>query len=146
MTSSCQKGWRNNWRSSWEWIVWYVLVPNQSEVWGCWKLFFPWTRWPPFHRCIFLIENFVFWLKLHWSLFLGVQLTMTQHWFRQWPAAGQATSHYLNQCWPYSLKHICGNGARWVKAGSSGNCLLIHFFAYWLKTSLSIFGSHGRNQ
>ena len=28
------------------------------------------------------MKNFVFWLKFHWSLFLRVQLTITQHWFR----------------------------------------------------------------
>ena len=35
-----------------------------------------------FFRCIFVNENFVFWLKCHWRLFLRVQLTITQHWFR----------------------------------------------------------------
>ena len=38
-------------------------------------------------------------LRFHWSLFLRVQLTTIQHWFRQWLGAGQATSHYLNQWW-----------------------------------------------
>ena len=38
-------------------------------------------------------------LKFHWSLFLRVQLTLFQHWFRLWLGAGQATSHYLNQWW-----------------------------------------------
>ena len=28
------------------------------------------------------MKNFVFWLKFDWSLFLRVQLTITQHWFR----------------------------------------------------------------
>ena len=28
------------------------------------------------------MKNFVFLSKFHWSLFLGVQLTITQHWFR----------------------------------------------------------------
>ena len=36
-------------------------------------------------------------LRFHWSLFLRVQLTIIQHWFRWWLGAGQATSHYLNQ-------------------------------------------------
>ena len=27
-------------------------------------------------------KNFVYWLKCHWSLFLRVQLTITQYWFR----------------------------------------------------------------
>ena len=38
-------------------------------------------------------------LRFHWSLFLRVQLTIIQHWFRKWLGAGQATSHYLNQWW-----------------------------------------------
>ena len=38
-------------------------------------------------------------LRFHWSLFLRVQLTIIQHWFRYWLGAGQATSHYLNQWW-----------------------------------------------
>ena len=33
------------------------------------------------------MTSFVYWSKLHWSLFLRVQLTMTQHWFRWWPGA-----------------------------------------------------------
>ena len=28
------------------------------------------------------MKSFVFWLKFQWSLFLRVQLTITQHWFR----------------------------------------------------------------
>ena len=37
--------------------------------------------------------------RFHWSLFLRVQLTIFQHWFRQWLGAGQATSLYLNPWW-----------------------------------------------
>ena len=39
----------------------------------------------------------------NWNLF---QLTIIQHWFRQWLGAKEAKSHYLNQCWPSSLMHI----------------------------------------
>ena len=50
----------------------------------------PWTNGRHFTdaicRCIFLNENFIFWLKF--SL--------------------KATRHYQNQCWPDSLMHICG--------------------------------------
>ena len=28
------------------------------------------------------MKRFVFWLEFHWSFFLGVQLTIGQHWFR----------------------------------------------------------------
>ena len=38
-------------------------------------------------------------LRFHWSLFLCVQLTIFQHWFRCWLGTDQATSHYLNQWW-----------------------------------------------
>ena len=30
----------------------------------------------------------------------------------------QATSHYLNQCWPSALTHICGTRGRWVNIES----------------------------
>ena len=62
------------------------------------------TKWPPFCRQSFQM-NFLEWkyyefgLKLHWSLFLGFQLTIFQHWFRWWLGADQATSHDLNQWW-----------------------------------------------
>ena len=45
------------------------------------------------------MEIFEFRLKIHWSLFLRVQLTIFQHWFRWWLGASQAASHYLNQWW-----------------------------------------------
>ena len=45
------------------------------------------------------MKNFDFQLKFHWSLFLRVQLTIFQHWFRWWLGAVQATSHYLKQWW-----------------------------------------------
>ena len=35
-----------------------------------------------FSDAFFWMKSFVFWLKFHWSLFLIVQLTITQHWFR----------------------------------------------------------------
>ena len=60
-----------------------------------------------------------FLLQFHWSLFLKVQLMMTQHWFRFWLGAEKATSHYLNQCWPDSLTHLCGTRGRGV------NCLSV---------------------
>ena len=45
------------------------------------------------------IKIYEFRLKFLWSLFLGAQLTIYQHWFRKWLGADQATSHYLNQWW-----------------------------------------------
>ena len=36
-------------------------------------------------------------LRFHWTLFLGFESTIFQHWFRWWLGAYQATSHYMNQ-------------------------------------------------
>ena len=40
-----------------------------------------------------------FWLRFHWSLLLRFQLTIFQHWFREWLRTDQVISHYLNQWW-----------------------------------------------
>ena len=45
------------------------------------------------------IGMFEFWLKCHWSLSLGVQLTIFKYCFRWWLGADQATTDYLNQWW-----------------------------------------------
>ena len=45
------------------------------------------------------MKMFEYRLKFHWNLFIRVQLTIFQHWFRQWLGTVQATSHYLNQWW-----------------------------------------------
>ena len=50
-----------------------------------------------------------------WNLFPRVQLTISQHWFRLWLGAKQATSHYLNWRWPSPSMHICCTRRRWVK-------------------------------
>ena len=52
------------------------------------------------------LKTFIFWLNFQWRLFLRAQ--MTQHWIRYWFGAEYATSHYLNQCWPHFLTHMCG--------------------------------------
>ena len=67
-----------------------------------------------FSNAISWMKIFEFRLKFHWSLFLKVQLTIFQHWFRQWLGAEQATSHYLNQWWPSSTTHICVTQPQWV--------------------------------
>ena len=56
------------------------------------------------------MKSFVFWFKFRRSLFLRVQLTISQHWFRKWLGAD------LDQCLPTSPTHICGTRVRWVKA------------------------------
>ena len=71
-------------------------------------------------RCIFLNWKFCVLIKI--SLYFvprnvsRVQLTITQHWLRWWLGVEEATSHYLNQCWPSSLKHISGTRGRWLNA------------------------------
>ena len=56
-----------------------------------------------FSNAFYWMKMFVFWLKFHWSLFLRVQLTIYQHWFRWWLGTDQSTSHYLNQWWLDSI-------------------------------------------
>ena len=62
------------------------------------------------------MKMYEFRLKFHWSLFLRVQLTIFQYWFRWWLGAEQATSHYLNQWWPSSTTHVCVTRPRWVNS------------------------------
>ena len=45
------------------------------------------------------MKMYEFRLRFHWSLFSGIELTISQHWFRWWLGAVQATSHFLNQWW-----------------------------------------------
>ena len=59
------------------------------------------------------MKMFEFWFKFHWSLFPRVQFTVSQHWFRLWLGAVQATSHYLNQWW-LVYRHICVTRPYWV--------------------------------
>ena len=74
------------------------------------------------HRASHLISNafsrikgFEFWFEFQWSLFPRVQLTICQHWTRKWLGVDQTISHYMNQCWPSSVTHVCGTRGRWVK-------------------------------
>ena len=45
--------------------------------------------------------------KFHWNLFPWIRSATNQHWFRWWPGAEQAVSHYLNQWWTSLLMYIC---------------------------------------
>ena len=49
----------------------------------------PWTKWPPFWQTTFFIASswmkmFEFRFKFYRNRFQGVQLTISQHWFRYW--------------------------------------------------------------
>ena len=65
-------------------------------------------------RCIFVNEKFCILIKFHLNLFLMIQLTITQHWFKimAWRRIGDKPSSepMLND----SLTHICGTRGRWV--------------------------------
>ena len=50
-------------------------------------------------KCISWMKMFEFWLKIYWSLFLGVQTILLQHWFRLWLGAVIAKNHYLKKWW-----------------------------------------------
>ena len=63
----------------------------------------------------FLNEDVWISIKFPWNLFLRVQLTIFQHWFRWWLGGDQSTSHYLNQWWPRLPTHICITWPQWVK-------------------------------
>ena len=76
-------------------------------------------------------------LKIHWTLFLRVQLTIFQHWFRQWLGAGQATSHYLNQWWLVHWRIYASLGLDELSNDkdlyiwqSLAMCMFYHYFAY----------------
>ena len=63
----------------------------------------------------FINEKCVSSIQFHWSSYLRVHLTACQHWFRLWLGVEEATSHYLNQCWPSLPTQICGTRRRWDK-------------------------------
>ena len=62
--------------------------------------------------CQVWIQNSIYDMKIandifkciffHWSLFLRVQLIISQCGFRKWLGVEQTRSHYLKQCWPSS--------------------------------------------
>ena len=86
-----------------------LLPLYRSNFLSIWRLGLPLTHWgrdkmdvisqTTFSSAFSWMKIFEFRLKFHWSLFLRVQLTIFQHWFRKRLGAVQATSHYLNQWW-----------------------------------------------
>ena len=52
-----------------------------------------------FLNAFYRTKIYEFRLRCHWMLFIRDQLTLFQHWFRQWLGAGLVTSHCLNQWW-----------------------------------------------
>ena len=80
-------------------------------------------------KSIFLNETCVFWFKFQ-SLFLRIQLTISQCCFRRWHDTEQATSHYLNQWWPSPLLHICDTRGRRVKEATD-ICVISCHISEW---------------
>ena len=74
-------------------------------------------------KCISMNDTFAFLFELHWSLFLGVQLKISEHWF-VFGLGAKATNHNLNQCRPDWLTHICGTRGRWVNM-MKRSCLML---------------------
>ena len=81
----------------WYWVSSCIPFSNSLTLWVRDKMdaISQTTFWSAFPW----MKMFEFRLKFHRSLFLRVQLTTVQHWFRYWLGAVQARSHYLNQWW-----------------------------------------------
>ena len=69
-------------------------------------------------KCIFLNENYRIPIQISLKCvarsLINNKPALVQ--VMAWRRTG--TSHYLNQCWPSSLTHICGTRGRWVKLRS----------------------------
>ena len=89
-------------------------VPYALTYWGqCKMVVFSQTFWNAFSW----MKMHEFSLKFHQSLFLTVWLTVFQHWFRSWLGTDQATSHYLNHCWPRLVTYyIFVTWPQWVNS------------------------------
>ena len=68
-----------------------------------------------------MFSNELYWMKkyelrlwFHWSLFLRIQLTICQHWFRNWLGANQTRNHFLKLWWPKLLTHVYVTKPQWV--------------------------------
>ena len=52
-----------------------------------------------FSNAFSCMKMYEFRLRFYWKLFERFQITTSQHWFRTWLDADQATSHYVSQWW-----------------------------------------------
>ena len=75
---------------------WWLFI-SKTKIYRCSKNYF--RRWY-FHIHFPAWFFFIFWLQFHWSLFIRVQLTISQHY---------------PKCCPNWMTHICGTRGRWVK-------------------------------
>ena len=100
------------------WHLWVIVILAQGEK--NWNL----TNFPldkngchfmnDIFKCIFMNEKFC--TLSNWTWFIGVQFTISQHWFRWWLGAKQAQAITWTKHWPSSW-HICSSCGRWVKPG-----------------------------
>ena len=94
---------------------------------------------------IFADEKVWKWINFHRSLFLGVQLTIFQQWFRQWPGAIQATSHYLKE-WRFVCRriYVLGLNELRVTDASSKRYEIVEHAIMIPKTNLAWHGLMGQ--
>ena len=58
---------------SWSTSIRYIILRQRRDGWHIWDNVFKWFS---------SMKMFEFWWKCNWALFLMVQLTISQHWFR----------------------------------------------------------------
>ena len=91
--------------------LWEMLLTNPPHWWNIQiSTHLPMDKMAAISQTIFSdaflwIKRFGFWLKFQWSMSVRVQLTIG---LDNGLVPHKATCHYLNQCWPISLMHICG--------------------------------------
>ena len=81
----------------------------------------PWTKWPPFRGQYFQMhrleskcmdfDNNVTEVCSYGSNWHYLSIGLDNGWRRP--------SHYLNQCWPDSRRHICDGKGRWINSDIS---------------------------
>ena len=111
---------------------------KKSKHWGRVKAPTILQTLPSFSR----MKNIVLWVKFQWSLFPMVQSPISQHQFRKWLVADQATNHYLNKWRASLLTHMCVTRPRcFERHQQSTTCAALahdddiygkHFPRYWL--------------
>ena len=111
---------------------------------ACWaSLISPWHNGRQIADDIFKwkfwMKSFVFWFEFHWSLFLRVQLTIIQHWFRWW--LGDELLKTME------IKQILENGYQelWVKFNTFIQLKILSYMPgpNFMIISLILYGSCG---
>ena len=104
----------------------FRLSRNELTVWGLFKI-------GTSLQIIFSSYVYISYCKfiLHRNLFLGIQLTISQHCFRYLLDAEQAPSHYLNQYWPWSIMPFGIIRPQWVNLSDTDETINIPFHFLW---------------